>query len=63
VRIAVADEGESIFDVEWVSNDFIAFAATVDGERGALFTTDLLGDIQQLTPVLMGLDGFAWRSF
>jgi hypothetical protein len=63
VRIAVADEGESIFDVEWVSNDFIAFAATVDGERGSLFTTDLLGDVQQLTPVLMGLDGFAWRSF
>jgi hypothetical protein len=60
-QTVIDTSAESIYDIEWLSSDVLAFAATANGERGALFTTDLLGNVEQLTPVLIGLDSFAWR--
>jgi Tol biopolymer transport system component len=50
-----------IYSVDWLSSGEIAFAAPVDGARGAIFVTDLDGRMRQVTPRIMGLDSFDWR--
>jgi hypothetical protein len=60
-RRQITLEVPGIYGVEWLTNGDIAFAAPVDGERGAIFVTDLAGNVRQVTPRIMGLDSFDWR--
>jgi hypothetical protein len=51
-----------IYAIDWLSDGSgIVFAALVDGRRGALFVTDMDGNIRQVTPRIMGLESFDWR--
>lgn len=59
-QITVADL--DIYAIDWLPDGSgIAFAARVDGQPGAIFITDLQGNIRQVTPRIMGLASFDWR--